>query len=53
MLGKRDLHHETREGIDLLFKPVFGRICSREAKTKGPVIIYGRGGGKNKGGPYV
>ena len=34
MLGKRDLHHETREGIDLLFKPVFGRICSREAKTK-------------------
>ena len=34
MLGKRDLHHETREGIDLLFRPVFGRICSREAKTK-------------------
>jgi hypothetical protein len=34
VLGKRDLHHETREGIDLLFKPVFGRICSREAKTK-------------------
>ena len=34
MLGKRDLHHETREGIDLLFKTVFGRICSREAKTK-------------------
>ena len=26
--------HETREGIDLLFRPVFGRICSREAKTK-------------------
>ena len=23
MLGKRDLHHETREGIDLLFRPVF------------------------------
>jgi hypothetical protein len=22
VLGKRDLHHETREGIDLLFKPV-------------------------------
>jgi hypothetical protein len=34
VLGKRDLHHETREGINLLFKPVFGRICSREAKTK-------------------
>jgi hypothetical protein len=34
VLGKRDLHHETREGIDLLFKRVFGRICSREAKTK-------------------
>ena len=34
MLGKRDLHHATREGIDLLFRPVFGRICSREAKTK-------------------
>ena len=35
MLGKRDLHRETREGIDLsVFKPVFGRICSREAKTK-------------------
>ena len=34
MLGKRDLHHETREGIDLLFRPVFGRICSLEAKTK-------------------
>jgi hypothetical protein len=34
VLGKRDLHRETREGIDLLFKPVFGRICSREAKTK-------------------
>ena len=34
MLGKRDLHHETREGINLLFKPVFGRICSREGKTK-------------------
>ena len=34
MLGKRDLHHGTREGTDLLFKPVFGRICSREAKTK-------------------
>jgi hypothetical protein len=34
VLGKRDLHHETREDIDLLFKPVFGRICSREAKTK-------------------
>jgi hypothetical protein len=34
VLGKRDLHHETREGIDLLFRPVFGRICSREAKTK-------------------
>jgi hypothetical protein len=35
VLGKRDLHHETtREGIDLLFKPVFGRICSCEAKTK-------------------
>jgi hypothetical protein len=34
VLGKRDLHHETREGIDLLFKPVFGRICSRETKTK-------------------
>ena len=30
----RDLHHKTREGIDLLFRPVFGRICSREAKTK-------------------
>jgi hypothetical protein len=23
VLGKRDLHHETKEGIDLLFKPVF------------------------------
>jgi hypothetical protein len=34
VLGKRDLHHETREAIDLLFRPVFGRICLREAKTK-------------------
>jgi hypothetical protein len=46
VLGKRDLHHETREGIDLLFKPVFGRICSREKVGSVPTLLLVASRGK-------